>query len=497
MKSLAVLALALPLAAALPDAVRTTAGQISGTRGSDASITVFKGVPFAAPPVGDLRWRAPKPAAPWQGVRKGAEFGANCMQPIVEKRDPWTHEFMAHGAVSEDCLYLNVWTGAARANEKRPVLVYFYGGGFNEGSGSIAAYDGEGLAKKGLVVVIPNYRVGVLGFLAHPELTKESDRNASGNYGLLDQLAALQWVRDNIAAFGGDPANVTISGQSAGAMSVHAHVLSPLSKGLFHRAIAQSGALNGPRKLSDAEQDGLRFAEMKGVKSVAELRAMSWGQLTARPASGALPRFAPVMDNWLIPESPTPADVPFLTGSNGDEGGAVPHPAVKLDAWRQRAARFNDRAEAFLKLYPAATDEEASAMSNVSARDQARANLYLWALKREQTAKSKIFTYFYTHPLPGPDIEKFGAFHTSEVPYVFNSLSRSDRQFTDADRKLADTISTYWANFARAGDPNGKGVPQWPAVTASSAVTMELGDHLRPIPVAEPARLEFLRAQSR
>ena len=185
------------------------------------------------------------------------------MQPIVERAHPSTHEFMAHGTVSEDCLYLNVWTAARRAGEKRPVLVYFYGGGFNEGAGSIAAYDGEGLAKKGLVVVIPNYRVGVLGFLAHPELTKESDRKASGNYGLLDQLAALQWVRDNIAAFGGDPANVTIAGQSAGAMPVHAMVASPLAKGLFHRAIAQSGQLNSPRKLADAEQDGVRFAEMK------------------------------------------------------------------------------------------------------------------------------------------------------------------------------------------------------------------------------------------
>ncbi len=419
------------------------------------------------------------------------------MQPIVDKRDPWTHEFMAHGAVNEDCLYLNIWTAAARANEKRPVLVYFYGGGFNEGSGSIAAYDGEGLAKKGLVVVIPNYRVGVLGFLAHPELTKESDRNASGNYGLLDQLAALQWVRDNIAAFGGDPANVTIAGQSAGAMSVHAMVSSPLAKGLFHRAVAQSGPLVPPRKLADAEQDGARFAESKGAKSIAGLRALSWEDLTARAANAPAVRFAPVADDWLIPQNPTPADVPFLIGSNADENGATPHPTVKLDAWRQRAARFGDSAEVFLQLYPAATDDEAASMSNASARDQARSSIYLWALKRAQSTKSKIFTYFYTHPLPGPDIDKYGAFHTSEVPYVFNSLTRSDRPFTDLDRKLADTISTYWANFARSGDPNGKGLPQWPAATAANTLTMELGDRLRPIPVAEAAKLEFFRARQR
>src|SRR3954454_22266872 len=202
------LALALPLAAALKDAVRTKTGLLSGVPATDPSVTVFRGVPFAAPPVGELRWRAPKPAASWQGVRKAADFGANCMQQIVEKRDPWTYEFMAHGPASEDCLTLNVWTAASAAAEKRPVFVYIYGGGFNEGSSTVPAYDGEELARKGLVVVTVNYRVGVLGFLAHPELTKESDRNASGNYGLLDQIAALQWIHDNIAAFGGDPNTV-------------------------------------------------------------------------------------------------------------------------------------------------------------------------------------------------------------------------------------------------------------------------------------------------
>jgi carboxylesterase type B len=280
-------------------------------------------------------------------------------------------------------------------------------------------------------------------------------------------------------------------------MSVHALVLSPLAKGLFHRAIGQSGSLGNLRKLAEAEQDGVRFAESKGAKSIADLRAMTWAQLTARAGTGPALAARPITDNWFLPESPTPADVPYLVGSNADEGGAVPSPSVKLDAWRQRAGRFNDRADAFLKLYPAATDEEAAAMSNASARDQARANLYLWALKRGQSTKSKVFTYFYTHPLPGPDIAKYGAFHTSEVPYVFNSLSRSDRPFTDADRKIADTISSYWANFARAGDPNGKGLPQWPAVSAANAVTMELGDRFRPIPVAAPPQLEFYRSQAR
>ncbi len=489
------LALALPLGAALPDPVRVAGGRLSGAPGADPSVSVFKGIPFAAPPAGDLRWRAPKPAAGWQGVCKAVEFGANCMQQIVDRRDPWTYEFMAHGATSEDCLFLNVWTASSRAGERRPVFVYIYGGGFNEGSGAVPAYDGEGLAKKGLVVVTINYRVGVLGFLAHPELTKESDRNASGNYGLLDQIAALQWVHDNIAAFGGDPACVTIAGQSAGAMSVHALVSSPLAKGLFHRAVAQSGSVTPPRKLADAEQEGARFAESKGAKSIAGLRAMSWAQLTARAPAAPPIRFGLVTDGWAIPANAPAADVPYLIGSNADESGAVPHPTVQLEAWRQQAARrFGDRAEAFVKLYPASTDAEAQLMQNASARDQARTSLYLWATQRAQTAKSKIFTYFYTHPLPGPDIDKYGAFHTSEVPYVFDSLNRSDRPFTDADRKLADLISSYWANFARAGDPNGKSLPEWPAVTTDGALTMEIGDSPGPIPVAGRAQIEFFRA---
>jgi para-nitrobenzyl esterase len=491
----AVLALAaLPLAAALQKPVKTAAGLLSGVPGSDPSITVFKGVPFAAPPVGELRWRAPRPTPAWQGVRAADRFGANCMQQIVERKDPWTYEFMAHGPVSEDCLYLNVWTAAKGANEKRPVFVYIHGGAFTEGSGSVPAYDGEGLAKKGLVVVTINYRLGVLGFLAHPELTKESDRNASGNYGLLDMVAALQWIHDNIAGFGGDPACVTIAGQSAGAMAVHALVESPLAKGLFHRAVAESGALNDVRKLADAEQDGVRFAESKGAHSMAELRAMTWEQLTARPASGAPIRFGPVADGRFAVSEQPPTDVPFLTGSNGDENGAVPHPTVQADAWRQQVARrYADRADAFLKLYPVASDAEAQAAQNASARDQARTSLYLWAVNREKTGKAKVYTYFYTHPLPGPDVEKYGAFHTSEVPYVFNSLARCERPFGDADRKLAETVSSYWANFARTGDPNGKGLPAWPAVAPGAALTMELGDSVRPIPVAPENKLEFFR----
>src|SRR5580692_9216687 len=259
---------AISAAGAIQQPVKIEGGLVSGVPGTDPSMTAFKGIPFAAPPVGDLRWRAPQPVVPWQGVRRTDKFSASCIQNVVAERKPWTYEFMTHGDISEDCLYLNVWTAAKSAAEQRPMFVYLYGGGFSEGSGAVPVYDGEGLARKGLVVVTINYRTGVLGFLAHPELTSESDHRASGNYGLLDQLAALQWVHDNIARFGGDPTRVTVAGQSAGGMSVHDLTASPLAKGLFQRAIVESGGSNidrtGPgtaRTLAQAEDDGRKFAE--------------------------------------------------------------------------------------------------------------------------------------------------------------------------------------------------------------------------------------------
>src|SRR3984957_2684871 len=258
-------------------------GRVSGVPGRKPSITAFKGIPFARPPVGELRWHAPKPVAPWQGIHHADKFPASCIQNVVAERKPWTYEFMTHGDISEDCLYLNVWTAAKSAAEKRPVFVYLYGGGFSEGSAAVPVYDGEGLAKKGLVAVTINYRVGVLGFLADPELTSESGHRSSGNYGLLDQIAALQWVHDNIAGFGGDANRVTVAGQSAGGMSVHDLTASPLAKGLLQRAIIESGGSNidragnpGTRTLAEAEADGQKFAQSKGAKSIAELRAMSW-----------------------------------------------------------------------------------------------------------------------------------------------------------------------------------------------------------------------------
>ena len=502
-----------PIGATKPVAV--TGGLISGVPGRDPSIAAFKGIPFAAPPAGELRWQAPAPVVPWQGVRKAGSFGASCMQTIVQERKPWTYEFMAHNEISEDCLFLNVWTGASSPRDRRPVFFYIYGGGFNEGSTAVPVYDGEGLAKKGVVVVTANYRVGVLGFLAHPELSKESRAGVSGNYGLLDQLAALKWVRDNIAAFGGDPNQVTIAGQSAGGMSVHYLIASPLAKGLFHRAIVQSGGSSiartgitvGGRNLAAAEAEGRTFAESKGARSLADLRAMSWKTLTEAPQAapaagtgrgGATPgiRFSPLVDGYLLtaPVAQVVAegkqnDVPTLTGANTGELGGLsgPQTAVTVDSFVRRATQqYGAMAGEFLKLYPATTDEQAAAAQAQSSRDQALVSMFLWAKQRGRTARTRAFTYLWDHAIPGPDAARYGAFHTSEVPYFMNTLSMSDRPFTDADHRIADMMSSYIANFVKSGDPNGKGLPRWDPVDDRPEV-MEVGDKTGPIPLVGDA----------
>jgi len=492
-------------AAAIPQPVRVESGLVSGTPAGTPSIEVFKGIPYAAPPVGDLRWRAPRTPASWQGVRKADQFSASCIQNVVTERKPWTFEFMTHGEISEDCLYLNIWTPAKFAGEKLPVFFWMYGGGNTEGSAGVPVYDGESLAKKGLVVVTINYRLGVLGFFTHPALTKEAD--TSGNYGLLDQLAALQWVRKNIAAFGGDPDRVTIAGQSAGAADAHSLVASPLAKGLFARAIEESGsniALN-MRTLAEQEKDGVLFAEAKGAHSLADLRALSPKDFITpvTPAGAAAPlRFGPVVDGHFLPDSPNRIfalgkqnDVPELTGCNKDDlGGGVPHPDTTVEAFEKMAKeRYGDLSGAFLKLYPAgSSNTQVGQSQNDSARDQLRTSMYLWAQNRAKTAKTKAYTYYWDHTLPGPDADKYGAFHTSEVPYVFNSLAKSDRPFTDADRKIANMMSSYWANFAATGDPNGKGLPHWSSVSEKPGMTMELGDTNAPISVAgDKAKQDF------
>ncbi len=475
--------------------VRVEGGLVSGAPGKDASIIVFKGIPFAAPPVGDLRWREPKPVVPWQGTRKATEFGASCMQNIVDVLPPWTHEFMTHTAVSEDCLFLNVWTPAKAAGEKRPVYVYIYGGANTSGSGAVPIYDGEGLAKKGIVAVTMNYRVGIFGFFTHPELSAESEHHVSGNYALLDLIAGLKWVHNNIAAFGGDPGRVVIGGQSAGSWNVHSLIASPLAKGLFHAAIAQSGSSvsQSSRTLAEQEQAGVKFAESKGAHSLADLRKMSYQDLATRSAGAtgvAQVRFpaATVVDGYVQPAFPAfVSDVPTLTGSNKDESGASPHPSITEEAYARQAQRYGPMAADYVRLYPLAA-------SNEGARDAARMSTYVWAVNRAKVAKTKVFTYYWDHTLPGPESDKYGAFHSSEIGYVMNTLDTADRPFTAEDRKIAEMMSNYWANFIRTGDPNGPGLPKWPSVQEQPGMTMELGDNTAVIPAAaDPAKVAFFQ----
>lgn len=497
-------------AAAISQAVQVEGGTVRGVPGREASITAFKGIPFAAPPVGDLRWREPQPVIPWKGVREAKDFGSSCIQTIHNELKPWTYEFMTHNQISEDCLYLNVWTPAKSASERLPVFVWVYGGAFNSGSAAVPLYDGEGLAKKGIVVVTFNYRVGVFGFLALPELTSESPHHTSGNYGLLDQLAALRWVRSNISHFGGDPMRVTVAGQSAGSISVHDLTASPLAKGLFKGAIMESGGSTvghmginlGGKTLADAENEGDKFMREQGAATLAPLRAVSWQKL-ANTEPGL--RFVPIVDGYFLPAAVSTVfaqgkqnDVVSLTGVNAGElqGLAGPQGAITtVESYRQQAAkRFGDHAGEFLKLYPAETDGDVKSALQKSARDGNLTALYLWAEMRAKTCKTPVYEYFWNHPLPGPDEPRYGAFHSSELPYVLNTLNMSDRPFTAQDRTIADEMSSYWANFVTHGDPNGNGLPKWEPVGDQPEV-MEVGDDFKPIPTADSqAKFEFWKS---
>jgi para-nitrobenzyl esterase len=502
--------------AQLPDPRQLESGQVAGVPGRDPTVRVYRGLPYAAPPVGELRWRPPQPPRGWTGVRVADRFAPACQQHVAGSRLPWTREFMHQGGVSEDCLYLNVWTAAPRADARRPVFVWIYGGGFNEGSGSVAIYDGEALAQKGLVVVTFNYRVGVFGFLALPELSAESDHHASGNYGLLDQVAALQWVSRNISAFGGDPHNVTIAGQSAGAMSVYLLTASPRATGLFQRAIVESGpgglaafGLTGSGSLAmplaAAESSGAEFAKARGATSLQQLRAMTVDDLTPAPAAGsAPPRWGPVIDGDVLPDA-VPAiyaagaenDVPLLTGFNADEGSAFPgYGTMSAEGFRRMAQdRYHQAADSFLALYPAATDDAAGVAQKTSLRDVAAVALEELAAERARTSRTDAYLYYFAHGIPWPEHPEFGAFHTAEVPYVFDNLALLERPWEAVDRRLADAVSTYWVNFATAGNPNGSGLPTWPAYRAAPQAVMVLGDTIGPrtMPVDE-ARRAFDRA---
>jgi para-nitrobenzyl esterase len=486
------------LPAAEPNVVRTESGPISGITDSQG-VTSYKGIPFAVPPVGNLRWRAPQPVSHWTNVRKADHFGNACYQIQDHSRLPWTEPFMEQGPVNEDCLYLNVWTAAKSPSERRPVMVYMYGGGFIEGSGAVAVYDGTQLARRGVVIVNMNYRVGPLGFLVYPELTKESTHGSSGNYGLLDQIAALQWVHKNIAAFGGDPDRVMIFGQSAGASSVYALMQSPLAKGLFVRAIAESGRMlfaspgDSQPTLVDREQMGVRWAESKGAHSLSELRALSPDILfKSADAGGPALSNQPVADGWVLPApgSATPAsEVPLIVGMVADDIGVSPAdfgPGQKpsFAAYQEAAKRkYAEKADEFLQLYPVTSDEAAAAMKKVAARDQARVSIDLWSANQVKLS-GKVHTYFFDRSIPWPEHPEFGTFHTSEVAYVFGNLELTRHPFGSIDQQVSDAVSSYWMNFAASGDPNGESLANWPAYTPDAHKTMELGVKMGPMPEA-------------
>jgi para-nitrobenzyl esterase len=482
--------------------VKTAAGLVMGTTNPDGDVRVFKGIPFAAPPVGALRWKAPQPVPPWTGVRTCTAFGPSPVQNDPAPFSMWTQEYLIPKApIDEDCLHLNVWTGARAASEKQPVLVWIYGGGFVSGGSAVPIYDGEAMAKKGIVFVSINYRVGVFGFFAHPELTRESGRGASGNYGLMDQVAALQWVQQNIAAFGGDPGNVTVAGQSAGAMSVNCLVASPLAKGLFSKAIAHSGASFGRSMLTlrEAETEGEGVARAVGAASLADLRKMSARELLEK----AKHTRRPIVDGYVLPET-VPSifaagrqnPVALLTGWNEDEGLSSGPVKSAGDFRRWAVEQYGTGADTFLQLYPAATDAEAAVSQARLSRDVIfGAQNYAWANAQHQAGKADVYVYRFTRKVPATgEYVKYGAFHTGEVPYAYDNLRFVDRPWEPVDHALARTMSAYWANFARSGKPAGSGLPEWPAYTVQHKQIMVLGEKPAARPLPDAPALDFLRA---
>jgi para-nitrobenzyl esterase len=481
--------------------VKVEGGSIRGSVNDAGDVNIFKGVPFAAPPVGNLRWKAPAPVRPWTGVKECKTFGPSPMQGKPTPFMVYTPEFLIpEEPISEDCLYLNIWTAAKTQTEKRPVLVWIYGGGFSSGGSACAIYDGEALAKKGVVLVSINYRVGAMGFFAHPELSKENNYNASGNYGLLDQIAALRWVQRNIASFGGDPSNVTIAGQSAGSMSVNCLVASPLAKGLFTKAIAESGSnmvskgLIRTTDLRASESTGKELADNAGATSVAELRKMSAEEIQEKIKG----RFGPVIDGYVLPE-PIPQifeknkqnEVSLLTGWNNDERfGQLTSMA---DFRKQVESKYSTNAAKIFKYYPANTEAESTESQKALGRDETFGiSNYAWA-KIQSKGKNKAYLYnFLRKPPAEGDFVQYGAFHTAEVPYAFNTLQYFKRPLQPADYALGELMSTYWTNFAKTGNPNGNVLPEWPAFDDQKAIVMMFDEKYSAQPFPRKSAMDTL-----
>jgi para-nitrobenzyl esterase len=510
----AMAALMLTGGATAANEVHVSSGVLEGTAGKNPGVRVFLGIPYAAPPVGDLRWKAPQPVASWTGVREADHFGARCTQASV-----FSDMVFRDTGTSEDCLYLNVWTPAQSARERLPVMVWIYGGGFQAGATSEPRQDGEVLAAKGVVVVSMNYRLGVFGFYSHPELTKESGHDASGNYGLMDQVEALRWVRQNIEAFGGDPAKVTIFGESAGSFSVCALMASPLAHGLFARAIGESGAFFGntlaAKTLTKSEQQGVKFAAAQKAESLAALRAIPAEKLlaAARSVGGGF-GFGPSIDGYFLPSTALEiyaagkqSQVPLLAGWNADEGSyQVLTAKEKMTAAKfatQLHDKFGNDEATVLKLYPVGSDDEALRSAKDLAGDQFIAySTWKWIEMQRQTGGNPVYRYLFGRVRPSPPeamvngvpASQFGATHASEIEYVFGALdSNKNYVWPPADYKLSELIETYWTNFAKTGDPNGPAVPKWPANASRDGYqVMHLDVNPHAAPEVHRDRYQFL-----
>ncbi|MCU7551738.1 carboxylesterase family protein [Chitinophagaceae bacterium LB-8] len=506
--------------------VRTVNGIVEGVL-EKSGVRSFKGIPFAAPPVGAMRWREPQPVQNWQGVRKANQFGPRAMQaPIFGDMN-----FRSNG-MSEDCLYLNVWASTRKGKELLPVLVYFYGGGFVAGDGSEPRYDGESMAQKGILALTVNYRLGVFGFLSHPELTKESPHHASGNYGLLDQAAALQWVQQNIAAFGGDPKKVTIAGESAGSISVSAQMASPLSKNLIAGAIGESGSLLGTLSavpLSEGEQVGVQFAKSINANSLAELREMNADSLLKASTKQDPFRFPRTIDGYFFPKNPyaifeagEQARVPLLVGWNSEEmnykailGNESP---TKENFAKAVQRLYGSQAEEVLKLYNPATEEEVERIATGLAGDRFIAfSTWKWSDVHNKTAGKPVYRYLYERPRPAmrpemgnasaglaggvqlnttaaPAPPAKGAVHSAEIEYAMGNLSTNKvYAWTEDDYKVSRIMQEYFANFIKTGNPNGAGLSEWPAVNTSNPVpVMHIDVHTRVEPEKYRERYLFM-----
>lgn len=486
--------------------VQVEGGALRGTGLADG-IRFFGSVPYAAPPVGELRWRPPQPVIPWGSKQREADkLPPECPQVAVPSNGLFAPSVTTQ---SEDCLFLNIWTGASRPEERRPVMLWLHGGGYMQGSSALPMYDGAAMARRGIVFVSMNYRLGVLGFLAHPALSAESPRHVSGNYGILDQIAALHWIRRNIAAFGGDPANVTVIGQSAGSMSLNLLTASPLATGLFHKGIGQTGAVMGmlsSRPLAHAEEEGTDFALRMGAASAADLRSLDASRLVA--AAGIIPgTFEPIADGWVLTSSALEVyrnrrqnDVALLIGSNADENPRDPG----MTTARYHAmldAMFGNEAKVLISLFPAGSDEQAKQSTRaLMTRAMAQYPMHLWARWQARTGSAPVYLYRFTRVPPLPRARyleqratpRMGAWHGAEIAYALDNLPARHWRWTRHDRTLSDMLASYWANFARSGDPNVPGLPLWPQYRASPAQVMELGERIGPMPEPNAATFEIL-----